>query len=791
MDVNGDGTLTMSEFSQACKDFRINMTVDDAKFLFNQFDQNKDGRLNYDEFLRGVRGEMSDSRREIVRKAFSILDTNQNGQIEIADIAGTYSAEKHPAVVEGRKTEDQVLAEFLETFETHHNLGGGQNNSIVTPAEFEEYYNNVSASIDDDKYFAVMMDGAWNISGHAAQYQKQENGWTNQSPGPQSYSYKNADPYADEGVAVQKTLRHGLESSDNPWATTETYYNRGSPMKGRQISNPKYDREERNQAQITGQQSHGSELAKGVVDTFDDFLGQKGRPLTQDQAPADLAQKRDLELKLEKFRKAVLATGFQGFIRLLSDFKRLDKNRNNTLEFSEFADCLFNSHIQEQFSDSDLQFLFRSFDLNNDGHINFAELMTATAGELTQFRSDRIELAWRRINATQAATVPLTDVFRHFNASRHPAVKQGETNEDTIVRDFQGTFNAHHEIYNSFSDTQGVSKGEFLNFYRMFSATVPIDAAFNQYMVGVWNIDVKDLVQGANSVAGKTPHDHEFSNHRGAWKYDFHRSLYGDKDEKTFEHPGDGINSRPRTAVSNEMPAAGVSNFISSRAVTKSNVSCLGEPKLPARVQEDDVLDKLRRSILSRGARGIVGLRRSFSIVDDDGSRQLNWEQFWKALNDFRIKLDESEGRELFSRFDANRNGAVDFDEFLRTLTGQMNEIRKELVRGAFKKFDADGSGKVDVADLKSYYNAKQHPDVLAGTRTEEDALMEFLDTFDTYHRVRYGGQAGKPVTLEEFIEYTNISTSIGIPDDEDFENHINQVWNLKNRNYSRGWAGY
>jgi len=106
MDVNGDGTLTMSEFSQACKDFRINMTVDDAKFLFNQFDQNKDGRLNYDEFLRGVRGEMSDSRREIVRKAFSILDTNQNGQIEIADIAGTYSAEKHPAVVEGRKTED-------------------------------------------------------------------------------------------------------------------------------------------------------------------------------------------------------------------------------------------------------------------------------------------------------------------------------------------------------------------------------------------------------------------------------------------------------------------------------------------------------------------------------------------------------------------------------------------------------------------------------------------------------------------------------------------------------------
>ena len=336
MDVNGDRTLSMSEFSLACKDFKINMTVDDIKFLFNQFDRNKDGRLDYNEFLRGVRGEMSDGRKELVRQAFNILDKNQNGQIEVADIAGTYSAEKHPAVVEGRKTEDQVLAEFLETFETHHNMAGGQNNSIVSPAEFEEYYNNVSASIDDDQYFAVMMDGSWNLSGHAAQYQKQDNGWATEATGPQSYQYANTDPYADNGVAAQKTLRHGLESSNNPWDTTDNYYNRGSPMKGKQISNPKHDREVRNQTQITGQQSHGSELARGVVDKFDNFLEQRGRPLTESHAPDSLAQKRDFELKLERFRTSVLSGGIRGFIQLLNQFKQLDTNQNNTLEYSEF-----------------------------------------------------------------------------------------------------------------------------------------------------------------------------------------------------------------------------------------------------------------------------------------------------------------------------------------------------------------------------------------------------------------------------------------------------------------------
>ena len=36
---------------------------------------------------------------------------------------------------------------------------------VVTKEEFEEYYNNVSASIDNDDYFALMMNNAWNLDG--------------------------------------------------------------------------------------------------------------------------------------------------------------------------------------------------------------------------------------------------------------------------------------------------------------------------------------------------------------------------------------------------------------------------------------------------------------------------------------------------------------------------------------------------------------------------------------------------------------------------------------------------
>lgn len=105
----------------------------------------------------------------MVEKAFKKLDRDCNGTIEVSDLVGIYNAKKHPAVIEGRKTEEQVLGEFLETFEQHHNIMNDNARDFrVTMEEFIEYYTNVSASIDDDMYFSAMMNSAWNLSGDAA-----------------------------------------------------------------------------------------------------------------------------------------------------------------------------------------------------------------------------------------------------------------------------------------------------------------------------------------------------------------------------------------------------------------------------------------------------------------------------------------------------------------------------------------------------------------------------------------------------------------------------------------------
>ena len=64
----------------------------------------------------------------------------------------------------GKKTEDEILKEFLETFEQHHNtMHGTQSDGKVTMDEFIEYYTNISANVDNDAYFDLMMTNAWNI----------------------------------------------------------------------------------------------------------------------------------------------------------------------------------------------------------------------------------------------------------------------------------------------------------------------------------------------------------------------------------------------------------------------------------------------------------------------------------------------------------------------------------------------------------------------------------------------------------------------------------------------------
>ena len=98
------------------KDYSLGLNETDCNILFRAFDENRDGMIDYDEFLRTIRGPMNDFRKKYVAKAFDKFDRNHHGHVDANDIMGVYSGQKHPDVIQGKKTEQQVLEEFLDTF---------------------------------------------------------------------------------------------------------------------------------------------------------------------------------------------------------------------------------------------------------------------------------------------------------------------------------------------------------------------------------------------------------------------------------------------------------------------------------------------------------------------------------------------------------------------------------------------------------------------------------------------------------------------------------------------------
>lgn len=163
MDDNGSGTLTYDEVGEGLRDMGLRgedaLSKKDCTKLFSIFDKDKSGTVSFDEFMRAIRGKMSTKRKHLVYYAFDLLDKDKSGEVDQKDLAQAYDCSKHPEVIRGEKTPAEVLKEFSEQWD------GTKKDGKITLHEFLDYYKDISASVDNDDYFELMMRNAWHISG--------------------------------------------------------------------------------------------------------------------------------------------------------------------------------------------------------------------------------------------------------------------------------------------------------------------------------------------------------------------------------------------------------------------------------------------------------------------------------------------------------------------------------------------------------------------------------------------------------------------------------------------------
>lgn len=160
MDDDGSMKISFAEFKKGVQDIGCRLTKEELETSFKAFDQDESGEVDYDEFLLRLRADcMNEKRQSYVHKAFQKLDVDKSGTITIDDLKGVYDVSAHPKVISGEWSDDQALEAFLANFDTPNNFDG-----TVTQEEFLSYYAGISASIDNDAYFALMMENAWKLN---------------------------------------------------------------------------------------------------------------------------------------------------------------------------------------------------------------------------------------------------------------------------------------------------------------------------------------------------------------------------------------------------------------------------------------------------------------------------------------------------------------------------------------------------------------------------------------------------------------------------------------------------
>lgn len=200
-------------------------------------------------------------------------------------------------------------------------------------------------------------------------------------------------------------------------------------------------------------------------------------------------------------------------------------------------------------------------------------------------------------------------------------------------------------------------------------------------------------------------------------------------------------------------------------------------PSLTAGVQV--LIDRMRHHLCKTGVRGIINLGKKFRALDDAGNGAMTVVEFKRGIEKSKIPIDVAEIRQVFQFFDWDGTGAILYDGFMDALRGEIGEKRIEIIKAAFSVLDKEGTGIIAPHELMGRYRASEHPAVTEGSKTSEEIMVEFLETFEV------GGIVEGKVTKEEFVNYYKC-VSAATESDSYFELLLRKTWGIPAR---EAWA--
>jgi len=182
------------------------------------------------------------------------------------------------------------------------------------------------------------------------------------------------------------------------------------------------------------------------------------------------------------------------------------------------------------------------------------------------------------------------------------------------------------------------------------------------------------------------------------------------------------------------------------------------------------VIAEFRRNMLLRGgSHGIHVLGCTLRAMNMDMVSPVELEE---ALQNMGLQTRKKDLVMLLQAIDKHDAGSISLAEFMSALQGPINARRKQLIEMAFGIMDKNGTGRIDLEDVERFYDAANHPEVLDGNLSQEEAMDDFLAQFE-------GIEQNGGIFEKDFFEYYR-NLSAAVSDDEEFESMIRNAWRIQ-----------
>ena len=460
---------------------------------------------------------------------------------------------------------------------------------------------------------------------------------------------------------------------------------------------------------------------------------------------------------LDTIRNILIKQGPNGVIELLRNLRNVDQSKSNGIDIDEFVsviDNLFKDN-ENKFSMDEIQTIFNVYDIQESGVMEYQKFISdlLKLKSMSKYRKNHLETIFNHLDFEGKRALDI-----NYLTSLYKEPKENNPFPDLI----ESFINFHNIIRGNRNPL--VTKNNFIDFYNYINFLIPEtknDELFTNFTSESWLLYDKSFDERKNLAILKVEALGKQKNREAMNKLiRSNKTPYGTMKDK--------INY----------------NLNEKNATMKYNVNKI-----------DDILVHLRSIMIQRGYIGIMSMRRTFMLVDENSTKEISFDEFEKIFKTYRYDLSETEINNLFNYFDKEGNGYIKYEEFLNELCNNLNQFRKDILKQVFNKLDEKEKGFITVGIIRHEYNPKGNPLVRQGKRSEDEILAEFLDVLEYHFNLLIEKNEDIDVNelevdFEEFCNfYKNIS--LCIEDDKYFEIMVLSEWGIQKEGkslYQKTW---